>query len=247
MNIQAVLPFDLALWDYYCEDKSAKVHFRREDGVEDEMPLDEFFRDASEFSAIECKALDLCRGKVLDAGAGTGCHSLELQGRGHEVLAIDIAPHAVEIMKARGVRQAQCVDVFDLQAAEFDTILLMMHGIGLVETIEGLDRFLDHARNLLKPEGSLIFDSLDVRGAIEAVDRQYLESKRKAGIYIGENKSCMDYKGQVGEYFSWLQVDPDTLAEHATKHGWESKVILREDNGDYLAVLSPKITDGESK
>jgi SAM-dependent methyltransferase len=247
MNLKAMLPFDLALWDFYCGDTSVKVHFRREDGVEDEMSLERFFRDASEFSAIECKALDLCKGKVLDAGAGTGCHSLALQGRGHEVLAIDIAPHAVEIMKARGVRQVQCVDVFDLQAAGFDTILLMMHGIGLVETLEGLDRFLVHTRKLLKPDGSLIFDSLDVRGATEAVDQQYLESKRKVGIYIGENKSCMDYKGQVGEYFSWLQVDPDTLAEHAIKHGWESKVILQENNGDYLAVLSPKIPDGESK
>ena len=126
-------------------------------------------------------------------------------------------------------------------------ILLMMHGIGLVETLTGLDRFLDHARKLLKPDGRLIFDSLDVRGATEAVDRQYLESRRKAGIYVGENKSCMDYKGQVGEYFSWLQVDPDTLAEHAIQHGWAGKVILQESNGDYLAVLSPKISNGEPK
>src|SRR5574342_584041 len=104
MNLNAMSPYDQALWDLYEGDRSSPLVVRREDGLESELQMQSFFRNPTEFSPIETKALDLCKGTVLDAGAGTGSHSLELQKRGHQVLAIDVAPHAVEIMKMRGVQ-----------------------------------------------------------------------------------------------------------------------------------------------
>ena len=84
----------------------------------------------------------LCKGYVLDIGAGTGCHSLALQDRGTRVLAIDVSPQALEILSKRGVEECQHADVFEFQGGPFDTLLLMMHGIGMVEDLAGLDRFL---------------------------------------------------------------------------------------------------------
>ena len=40
--------------------------------------------------------------------------------------------------------------------------LLLMNGIGLCATLEGLQHFLQHAKGLLQAGGQLLFDSSDV-------------------------------------------------------------------------------------
>lgn len=56
-------------------------------------------------------------GALLDVGAGAGLHSLALQHRGIEIMAIDIAPECVAIMRERGVRKAEAVDLMRSKAA----------------------------------------------------------------------------------------------------------------------------------
>lgn len=163
MNPDAMAPHGQSLLGHLAGDASAGLFVRRDDGHTSELPAREFFRGPSGFSAIEQRALKLCRGHVLDVGAGAGCHSLVLQERGTNVLAIDVSPQAIEVMSRRGVRQCRQVDVFDFGESSFDALLLMNHGLGLVEDLTGLGRFLDHARGLPKPGGQIVCDSLDVR------------------------------------------------------------------------------------
>ena len=238
MTNGAMSPYDLALWDTFQGDMSVKLIVQRDDGLESDLDMDVFFRDKSRFLMIETKALDLCRGKVLDVGAGAGVHSLELQNRGRDIWSIDLAPHAVEIMNARGVRHAQLANIFDFFTGGFDTILMLMHGIGMVGTLNGLDKFLAHAKHLLKSDGIIVLDSLDVRLTEEVVHLNYQEANRKAGRYFGEIRFRFEYKGRTGDYFSWLHVDPVTLQSHAFQQGWESRVIHQEPDGDYLACLA---------
>ena len=72
---------------------------------EDEMPLQTLFRKYEEMPEIERKALDMARGKVLDVGAGAGCHTLVLQERGVKVTAIDISPRMAEIARNKFPRE----------------------------------------------------------------------------------------------------------------------------------------------
>jgi cyclopropane fatty-acyl-phospholipid synthase-like methyltransferase len=178
---------------------------------------------------------------VLDVGAGTGCHSLVLQEQGFQVTAIDISRHAVEVMQASGVRHAECVDVFDVKSVSpqtFDTLLLMMHGIGMVETLAGLDRFLQHARGLLSPDGQMLCDSLDVLVSADPVHTAYHEANRQAGRYVGEIRMSFEYRGHAGPVCGWLHVDAETLSHHARRAGWDCRIVHREENGDYLAQLT---------
>ena len=46
-----------------------------------------FFRSRREMTQLERTALLHCRGKILDAGAGAGCHSLILQENNPDVTA----------------------------------------------------------------------------------------------------------------------------------------------------------------
>ena len=239
MDTEAMEPYGQSLLDFFNGELSAKVVVHRDDGFTDDLPASVFFRKPSDFSPLEQTAMTLCRGYVLDIGAGTGCHSLALQDRGIRVLAIDVSPHAIEIMSKRGVKECQHVDVFELHNGPFDTLLMMMHGIGMVEDLSGLDRFLCHAHKLLKPDGQIVFDSLDVRCTDNPRHLAYQEANRRAGRYFGQIRLRFEYKGQTGPVFGWLHMDPETLIDHAERIGWSCQVVCREDGGDYLAQLTP--------
>ena len=81
---------------------------------EDEIPLATLFRSYESMPEIERMALDMAKGRVLDVGAGSGCHSLVLQERGIDVTAIDISPLSVEAMKERGLKKVYEQDFFTL-------------------------------------------------------------------------------------------------------------------------------------
>jgi SAM-dependent methyltransferase len=238
MDEKSMDPYGEALLDFYKGDLSAKVVVHRDDGWAEPLPVSVFFRTPPEFSPLEQTASNLCRGYVLDVGAGTGCHSLALQERGLKVMAIDISPQAVEIMSKRGIAETRRIDVYEFSGGCFDTLLLMLHGIGMVETISGLDRFLHHAHKLVAPGGQIVFDSLDVRRTADPRHLGFQEANRQAGRYFGEIRMQFEYKGRTGPLFGWLHVDPETLADHAGKAGWECRVVSREENGNYLAQLT---------
>jgi SAM-dependent methyltransferase len=238
MNQKAMEPYGTALLAYFQGDTGAKLLVRRDDGQEAPLPVSHFFREPSQFTAIEKAAIERCAGHVLDAGAGTGIHSLILQQKGLQVTAIDIIPAAVEIMARRGVKDVRCADLFDYEDARFDTILMMGHGIGLVETIAGLDRFLIHVHKLLSDEGWVLLDSLDVRVTEDPSNLAYQHANQQAGRYIGEIRMQFEFQGQKGPFCGWLHIDSAILNEHAANAGWKCEVIMAEENGNYLAQLT---------
>ena len=247
MDPNAMEPYGSALLDFFNGESSAHVVEYRDDGLKGDLSIGIFFRKPSDFSPIEQTALDLCRGRVLDAGAGTGCHSLVLQERGLSVCAIDVCPQAVEIMVKRGVNEVHCTDIFEFTGGPFDTMLMMLHGIGMVETLSGLDSFLGDVHRLLKSNGQILFDSLDVRCTDHPRHLAYQEANRRAGRYIGEMRMQFEYKGQTGPPFGWLHVDPETLMDHAKKTGWSCEIIRQEEDGDYLARLTSSIVSSGSE
>jgi SAM-dependent methyltransferase len=238
MNADASEPFGLALLDYFQGNASAELIIRRDDGVDAALSVRHFFRAPDEFSAIDHRALSLSKGRVLDVGAGSGLHSLALQSRGFPVTAIDVSRHAVEIMSQRGVEDVHCADVFDFAGGPFDTLLMMGHGIGVVENIAGLDRFLQHARSLVAEGGQIVADSVDVQQTDDPAHLAYHEANRKAGRYVGEIRLQLEHQGRVGPPCGWLHVDAGTLGEHAKRAGWGIQVIVEEPSGEYLARLA---------
>ncbi len=197
----------------------------------EEMPVDIFFREEEDMSDLEYKALEMCYGKVLDIGAGAGSHALELQHRNLSVTALDISPAAIGIMKQRGVKEVAEQDLFSYQGSGFDTVLLLMNGIGVTGTLEGLKAFLLRAKNLIHPDGQLIFDSSDIA---------YLYQKipKPLNKYYGEVAYQYEYKGQKDSWFNWLYIDEHTLANLATACGWHCEIVLDDGQDQYLAQLT---------
>jgi methylase of polypeptide subunit release factors len=138
-----------AMWDYYDSDKESVLWVHDVIGPKVEMPVAIYFRDYAEMPAMEQLALMQCYGKVLDVGAGAGSHAMALEMRGLHVDALDISPLAVKTMKSRGADNAICGDIFEYQKGTYDTILMLMNGIGFCGTVDKLYLFLNHAKSLL--------------------------------------------------------------------------------------------------
>ena len=134
-------PFDIIVSSDLCDD--------------DIIPIEVLFRTEKDMPELELEALSLCKGKVLDIGAGAGVHSLVLQDYGLDVQAIDLSAGAVTYMKSMGLNAKQ-LDFYSLNNKQkYNTILSLMNGFGLAQTLANLPVFLKHAFDLLEPGGCL--------------------------------------------------------------------------------------------
>lgn len=224
-----------AIADYYKIGTADKLRVFSPMFEEDEIPLETLFRKYEDMPAIERKALDMAKGKTLDVGAGSGCHSLVLQQRGVDVTAIDISPLSVETMKSRGVKNAIEQDFFTLKE-QYDTILMLMNGIGIVGTLERLPVFFHHLDKILAPGGQLICDSSDIRYVFE--DENGMMEVPKEMDYYGEQSFRLQYKDTIGDLFPWLYVDANTLKQVAKENGYEVDVVAEGEHYDYLAKIT---------
>ena len=224
-------PFGLALWDHGLGQFVPPLLLHSIWGEPDELPVDGYFFDADEISEMECHALSLCRGKVLDIGAAAGRHSLVLQNRGLDVVAMDTSDWCCRLMHRRGVRNIHCADIFDFnEEPVYDTLLLMMNGIGLAGDLKGLRRLLRIMHQLLLPGGQVVFDSSDIAYLYDNFDKP---KKR----YYGEMDYRYEYRGRLGDWFGWIYIDPQKMAAIARDHGWAFQILYSDAYGSYLARL----------
>jgi SAM-dependent methyltransferase len=221
-----------ALYDYYVGSPTNYLLLRNNYGEPEEMPLDVFFRNEEDLPDLESYALSLCHGKILDIGAGAGSHALILQEKGMDVTAIEISPLSAQLMKARGVEKIVHEDVYKFNEEKFDTLILLMNGIGLAGDIEGFKKLLNHLSQIIAPGGQLIFDSSDIAYLYEE------EKDKPMNHYYGEILYRYEYHGQKGDWFKWLYIDQETLQEIGTQCGWNVQIIFQDEDDHYLARLT---------
>ena len=229
-------PMGRAIVDYWKNKKADRLRVFSPMFEEDEIPLTTLFRKYKAMPEIERKALDMATGKTLDVGAGSGCHSLVLQEKGIDVTAIDISPLAVETMKDRGVQKVFEQDFFTLKGQQYDTILMLMNGIGIVGTLDRLPEFFQVLDKILASGGQVLCDSSDISYVFE--DETGMIDIPKDMGYYGEHSFQMQYKETIGEPFNWLYIDADTLKEQAAKNGYAVEVVAEGEHYDYLARIT---------
>ena len=232
-------PMGQAIRDYHEKGRAGRLRVFSPQFEEDEMPVATLFRTEAEMPPLERRALELCRGRVLDVGAGAGCHSLALQERGADVTAIDISPLSVDVMLRRGVKDARVADLFDESFAGcYDTVLMLMNGSGIVGRLERMPLFFRRMKLLLAQGGQVLMDSSDLRYLYEDEDGSFLIDL--AADYYGEVDFQMQYGKVKGEPFDWLYIDSDTLSAYASQYGFRVEKLQEGEHYDYLARLSVK-------
>ena len=229
-------PMGAAIYDFHRNGSADVLKVYSSDFDDDEIPVSDLFRVYEDMPYIERVALDLAAGRVLDVGAGSGCHSLALAKAGKESVAIDISPLSVEVMRERGV-DARLVNLYDESFAEkFDTVLMLMNGTGIIGTLENMETFFTRIRQLLNPGGCVLIDSSDLRYLFEEEDGSLMIDL--ADDYYGLVDYQMQYKDVLGEPFDWLYVDFDTLAYYAEENGFIAEMVANGEHYDYLARLT---------
>jgi len=231
----AYAPHGAAALRYFRGDRDAMLACEQ-DGRRDDVPAAFWFRTT--LDPLESLALDRCTGRVLDLGAGVGVHALALQRRGLAVLALDISPDCVAIMRERGVQRAVAADLFGFEGGPFDTILCLCNGLDKVGRLADLPRFLARMRALLAEGGQIIADSFDLRVDPSAATRKAMRRRTAEGRYFGEADLVLAFEGRRGAPFTVLHVDPETLGAEAAGCGFGCEVIAHA-GARYLARLVP--------
>lgn len=205
----------------------------RIDGEEEEEPMSAayFFRQESEVNDAERKALELCKGRVLDVGAGAGCHSLILQQRGFNVVSIERSAAACSVLNARGLKEVVQSDVMEFTKGPFDTVLLLMNGFGIGGTEEGVLSLLTHLKTLLAPGGKIIGDSTDIR-----YFKQETASLDLSGGHFSEVQFEVSWNGRT-ESFPWIYPDEILLETLAEEAGLQYRTIMYTDEYHFLCEL----------
>lgn len=227
----------IAIWDFY-HDKNAEDLLTETSISEiDELPVEYFFRGFEDMNLIEQKALELSNGKVLDIGAGAGSHSLYLQKKNLEVLALDNSPKSIEVCQLRGVQHVLCSNILDFSGQTYDTILLLMNGTGIFESLDKIDIYLEKLSSLLNDDGQILIDGTDI---LYMYDRDEDGGVMvPADHYYGEVDYFIHYKLDTEKPIKWLYLDFETFKRAAENNGFKIEKIL-QDEDSYLARLIKK-------
>lgn len=225
-----------ALLDYQLGNFSENIITYSSIAGNDEMDIPFLFRSYDEMPIIEQKALDLCKGEVLDIGCGAGSHTLYLQNKNLEVKAIDISKGAIETCILRGIKKAAVQNIWNIKNEKYDTILTLMNGVGICEKLDNLSAFLIHLKSLLNTKGQILLDSSDVIYMYEEEDRETIS--KQTHKYYGEVSFEMVYQGQFGKLIHWLFIDFHSLQAHATRAGLKCELIKEGYHYDFLVRLT---------
>ena len=229
-------PMGAAIMDFHKTGRADRLVVKSSMFDDDEIPVATLFRDFDQMSELEKIALKEAKGKILDVGAGSGCHSLALQSMNKTVSAVDISPLAVQAMRERGVKNVKHQDFFDSSFTQkYDTLIMLMNGTGIIGRIDNLDDFFSRLDNLLYQDCQLLIDSSDLKYLFEEEDGSFLIDINDN--YYGEVDFLMQYKGVVGNPFDWLYIDAETFSFYAKKNGFNFTVIAEGEHYDYLAKI----------
>ena len=203
------------------------------------LPAADFLIPFDRWHPAERQVFKRGRGRVLDVGCGAGRHSLEVQSRGLDVVAIDISPGAVEASRRRGVRDVRLLSVseVDERLGTFDSVLMMCGNFGLAGSAGETERWLQMMHRMTTPSGRIVLDTVDPYQDTDAEYLVYMERNRSRGAMPGQVTIRIRYAERVTPWFELLLVSPSELAELAGRAGWSVAEVVPGEPPDFYAVL----------
>lgn len=224
----------------YHRGENADYVIERDDGYVDEPNGREYFTECEEWPKHEREAILEARGRVLDVGLGAGRHALWLQERGHEVVGIDLSPLAIEVSRARGVRDCRVMDArrLDFPDDHFDTAMMFGNNLGVAGGIRETRGMLEGLYRVINDDGIIIASTRDVLKTDNPAHLAYHEMNKDRGRPPGLVKIRVGFRGEYDDWFELLMVGEEELVEVLEPTGWEISKIYGSENAIYAAVFT---------
>jgi SAM-dependent methyltransferase len=192
----------------------------------------------SKWPSHQRRAMRFVRGRVLDVGAGAGRVALHLQEKGHDVVAIDISPGAVETCRRRGVRGARVMRIEDVDDSlgRFDTVVMYGNNLALLSSRTKGRRILRRLARITSERARIIGECLDPYGTDDPAHLAYHERNRQRGRMGGQIKIRVRYHDVATPWFDYMFLSEPELVETLDGTGWQ---LIRKLDGDrtYIAVI----------
>jgi SAM-dependent methyltransferase len=186
---------------------------------------------------LERYALDQCRGQGLDIGCGAGSHALWVQDGGFSCTGMDLSRGAVKVCRARGLERVLLGDIWETDPGGYDTILLMMNGLGLAGDSTRLTHFIGKMLNLLKPGGQILAESTDLEYLFDLVPGL----DQRTGFdksYYGNLVYTFEYRGKKGRPFPWLFAGEELIEYATAEAGGVLEILGRNTESGFLLRIA---------
>lgn len=226
-------PIGFAVQDFVENGSSENILVKSDLCDDDIMPVAYLFRPHELMPELEQIALARCKGRILDVGAAAGCHTIELDALGKEVTALDFSLGCATYLKSLGLNTIH--GDFYAVKEKYDTLLILMNGIGIAQNLENLPAFLTQLKNCLTVGGIALCDSTDLSYLYQEDDGSMWVDLNSP--YHGEMNFQMSYKNVTGEWFKWLYIDFDLLSSFCEEQGLACEKIYQGENDNYLVEI----------
>ena len=216
------------------DDRAVAEIVERDDGQIGIADARRYFAAHDQWGPRDHWVLARAAGRVVDVGAGAGRHSLELQERAMAVLALDVSPGAVEVMRRRGVRETYEGSIFRLAAeneGSFDTALLMGNNLGLLESREVSRRWLHALDRLLAPSGRILGIGMDPYATDNEDHLRYHERNRLRGRMGGQIRLRSRFETLATPWFDYLFASLSELRDLLSESPWHIAETCEEGAG----------------
>jgi SAM-dependent methyltransferase len=231
--------FGHEIYDYF-RGKGGYEIIERDDGFFSLSPGPRlYFWDYEEWPASEKEAMKHVQGRVLDIGCGAGRHSLYLQAQGFDVVGIDNSPLAIEVCKARGLRDARILPITQIthKVGIFDTILMLGNNFALIGNKERARWLLKRFHKMTSQTGRIVAQTRDPYQTDVPEHLAYHAHNSAKGSLSGEARIRVRYKSYVTPWIDFLMMSQEEMRAILEGTNWAVRNFMDGPQGVYVAIL----------
>jgi hypothetical protein len=164
---------------------------------------------------------------------------LYLQSLGRDVTGIDNSPLAIQVCRARGVKDARLLPVAKVtpELGTFANIIMYGNNWGLMANFRQARRMLRIFHKMTTPDAHIIAGSNDIYKTTNPEHLAYQAWNRERGRMSGQIHFRVRCGIHATPWFDYLMVSKPEMEEILNGTGWKVLEYVDSEGSQYVAVI----------